>query len=101
MKPGYEVHFFFLWVLTVALALTLVRDRALRGGPNVSEIIVGRRFERSIRNFLLRYRPLCVSWMLFDNAGTTPLVVAFQKEASPRIMNRELYESLLISYTTL
>jgi hypothetical protein len=39
--------------------------------------------------------------MLFDNAGTTPVVVAFQKEANPRIMNRELYENLLFRYTTL
>ena len=36
--------------------------------------------------------------MLFDNAGTTPVVVAFQKEANPRIMNRELYENLLFRY---
>src|ERR1700691_3429005 len=97
-KSGYEVHFFFLWVPTVSLALTRVRDRVLRGGHNVPEIVVRRRFERSIRNFLLRYRPLSDSWMLFDNAGTTPVVVAFQKEANPHIMNRELYENLLFRY---
>jgi hypothetical protein len=33
--------------------------------------------------------------MVFGNARTTPVVGVFQKEASPRIMNRELYESLL------
>jgi len=33
--------------------------------------------------------------MLFDNAGTTPVVIAFQKEASPRIMkSRALREPL-------
>jgi predicted ABC-type ATPase len=53
-QSGYEVHFFFLWVPTVSLALTRVRDRVLRGGHNVPETIVRRRFERSIRNFLLR-----------------------------------------------
>jgi predicted ABC-type ATPase len=39
-KSGYEVHFFFLWVPTVSLALTRVRDRVLRGGHNVPETIV-------------------------------------------------------------
>jgi hypothetical protein len=53
----------FLWVPTVSLALTRVRDRVLRGGHNVPETIVRRRFERSIRNFLLRYRPLADSWI--------------------------------------
>jgi len=95
------MHFFILWVPTVSLALTRVRDRVLRGRHNVSETIVRGRFERSIRNFMFRYRPLSDSWMLFDNAGTTPVVVAFQKEAGPRIMNREPYESLLTRYTTL
>lgn len=31
-KTGYEVHFFFLWVPTVALALSRVRARAAEGG---------------------------------------------------------------------
>jgi predicted ABC-type ATPase len=98
---GYEVHFFFLWVPTVSLALTRVKDRVLGGGHDVPETVVRRRFERSIRNFLLRYRPLSDSWMLFDNAGKTPVVIAFQRDGNPRIMYRVLYEGLITRYTTL
>lgn len=97
-KRRYEVHFFFLWVLTVDLALTRVRARVLEGGHDVPEAVVRRRFDRSIRNFLLRYRPLGDSWMLFDNSGAAPAVIAFEKQGGVRIMNRQLYDLLITRY---
>lgn len=71
-RRGYKVHFFFLWVPTVHLALTRVRARVLEGGHDVPEAVIRRRFDRSIRNFLVRYRSLGASWMFFDNSGATP-----------------------------
>jgi predicted ABC-type ATPase len=94
-KRGYKVHFFFLMVPTVDLALTRVRGRVLEGGHDIPESVVRRRFDRSIKNFLAYYRKLGDSWILFDNSGATPTVVAFEKQSSPRIMNRELYETLI------
>jgi len=52
-KRRYDVHFFFLWIPTVALALRRVRARVLEGGHDVPHVVVRRRFDRSIRNFLL------------------------------------------------
>ena len=97
-KRGYELHIFFLWVPTVDLALTRVRARVSEGGHDVPEVVVRRRFDRSIRNFLLHYRPLGDSWTLFDNAGATPAVIAFEKQGSLRIMNREHYDTLIGRY---
>jgi predicted ABC-type ATPase len=97
-KLGYEVHFFFLWVPTVELALTRVKARVIGGGHDVPETVVRRRFDRSIRNFLLLYRSLSDSWTLLDNAGTAPDVIAFEKFASLRIMDREIYDGLIARY---
>jgi len=94
----YDVHFFFLWIPTVALALRRVRARVLEGGHDVPDVVVRRRFDRSIRNFLLYYRPLGDSWMLFDNSGATPAIVAFEKKGSLHIMNEELYNTLVARY---
>ena len=76
---GYELHLFFLWVESVDLALSRVRERVMRGGHDVPEPVVRRRFDRSIRNFLLYYRRQSDFWTLFDNSGATPRVVAFEK----------------------
>lgn len=97
-KRGYEVHFFFLWVPSVDLALKRVRARVLEGGHDVPENVVRRRFDRSIHNFLLRYIPLGNSWMLFDNSGAMPTVIAFEKQNSLRIIKREIYETLMVHY---
>jgi predicted ABC-type ATPase len=97
-KRGYKVHLFFLWIPTVALALRRVRARVLEGGHDVPEDVVRRRFDRSIRNFLVCYRPLGDSSMLFDNSGATPAILAFEKQGSLRIMNRQLYDMLIARY---
>jgi predicted ABC-type ATPase len=97
-KLGYRVHFFFLLVPTVELALTRVRGRVMEGGHDISESVVRRRFGRSMQNFFAYYRQLGDSWIVFDNSGATPAVVAFEKQGKPRIMNRELYETLMSRY---
>lgn len=97
-KRGYEVHLFFLWVSTVDLTLTRIKDRVLDGGHDVAEPVVRRRFDRSIRNFFVHYRPLANTWLLFDNSGATPVPIAIQEQAALRIINAELYNLLTARY---
>jgi len=97
-KAGYEVHFFFLWIPAVELALTRVKTRVMEGGHDVPETAVRRRFDRSIRNFFLLYRSLGDSWTLLDNSGATPIVIAFEKRGSVHIMNRGFYDTLISHY---
>ena len=70
----------------------------MRGGHDVPEPVVPRRFDRSIRNFLVHYRRLADSWTLFDNSGATPRVVAFEKSEEVRIIDDDLFEALVKRY---
>ena len=79
------MHFFFLWVKSADVALSRVWERVLKGGHDVPEAVVRRRFGRSIRNFFAEYRRLADSWYLFDNSGGTPAIVAFERAGKPRI----------------
>ena len=97
-KLRYRVHLFFLWVPTVDLALTRVRGRVSEGGHDIPEFVVRRRFGRSLQNFFVHYRQLADSWIIFDNSGTTPTVVALEKLGKRRIINRELYAMLIHRY---
>jgi predicted ABC-type ATPase len=97
-KKGYQVNFFFLWVPTVGLALTRVRGRVLAGGHDVPEILVRRRFDRSIRNFLHLYRELGDTWTLFDNSGATPTVIAYESHGEQRIIEALAYQALTSRY---
>lgn len=97
-KRGYKLHFFYLWVPTIRLALARVRARVLEGGHDVSEALVRRRFDRSIRNFFCQYRSLGESWILFDNSGANLEVIAYEKQGRSHIIKQDHYDSLIARY---
>ena len=97
-RRGYKVHFFFLVVSSSDFAVTRISGRVAQGGHDIPEWVVRRRFDRSIQNFLTHYRQLGDSWMLFDNSGAVPDIVAFEKDGKSHIINRKVYEGLIARY---
>lgn len=93
-RRGYRIHLFFLWIPNEKLALQRIKDRVAEGGHDVPAEDVRRRFARSIRNFLQLYRPLLNSWMLFDNSGRVPKLIAEEKDKSENIIDRGLFEKI-------
>jgi hypothetical protein len=74
------------------------KQRVLKGGHDVPEAIVRRRFDRSLRNFFVEYRELAHSWYLFDNTSTRPATIAFKTGDRIRIMNQQEYKTLITRY---
>ena|SRR6266567_2476067 len=95
---GYQSHIFYLWVPTVELALSRVGERVLKGGHDVPESIVRRRFSRSIENFLAHYSLLADSWTLFNNSGRIPSIMAYAMYGKPCIMEEQQYKELVHRY---
>src|SRR5205823_13057768 len=93
-----SLHFFFLWLSNVDLALSRIRGRVSEGGHDVPEADVRRRFDRSIKNFLVLYRALADSWFLFDNSPRTPSVIALKEQGRLRIMKPDAYDTLVAQY---
>jgi len=95
---GYKVHLFFLFVDGVEVALSRIKERVSKGGHDVPEPVVRRRFDRSISNFIADYQPCVDSWYLFENSGTKPVAVAFKKGNRLRIIDRQTYQALIGRY---
>lgn len=95
---GYKIHLFFLMVSSVEVALSRIKERVLKGGHDVPEVVVRRRFDRSFRNFLRAYSDAADSWYLLDNTSTTPATVAFKEGEKLRIIDERTYKSLLARY---
>jgi predicted ABC-type ATPase len=95
---GYAAHFFYLWVSNIELTLDRVRGRVLSGGHDVPEAAIRRRFDRSIRNFLTNYRLIADSWILFDNSGDRPMILASKKDEKLSIIGIHKYEELVSRY---
>lgn len=76
-SEGYRIVLFFLWLSDSDLALTRVRDRVRVGGHHIPDDVVRRRFKRGIANFFQIYLPVLDSWLIFDNSGKGPKMIAF------------------------
>lgn len=97
-KRGYKMHFFFLVVPNADFSVARVEGRVAQGGHDIPEDVIRRRFDRSIHNFLTHYRHLADSWILFDNSGATPSIVAFEEQSVLGIMDQGIYEELIARY---
>lgn len=94
-KDGYEVHLFFLWIPDVKLSIARIASRVKMGGHHIAEKVVRRRFHKGIKNFLTQYRVAVDSWMLFDNSGSTPYLIAEEKSGKIKISDQNLYDKIL------
>lgn len=94
-KKEYSIHLFFLWIPTPELALARIRERVADGGHDVPAADVRRRFHRGIYNLFKFYKPLVDTWMLFDNSGATPSLIAQEKEGKPLIIDKDLFEKII------
>jgi predicted ABC-type ATPase len=97
-KRGYGIHFFYLWLPSVDLALSRVKERVSRGGHNIPESVVRRRFKRSITNFLVHFRSLADKWILFDNSAASPRIIASERQGQLRVIETMLYTDLVERY---
>jgi predicted ABC-type ATPase len=74
---GYTVAVMFFWLPSPDHAVARVRLRASRGGHDVAEEVVRRRYRTGISNFLSIYVPLADAWWLYDNENLgSPRLVA-------------------------
>ncbi len=76
---GYRVILIYIWLQSPRLALRRVKLRAEKGGHDVPEDIVMRRYRRGLENLRDLYLPLADGWFAFDNSAPKPVLVAEQE----------------------
>ncbi len=94
-KKCYKLHLFFLWIPGPELAIVRIKDRVTKGGHDVPQKDVKRRFYRSVSNFFKIYRPSLDKWMLFNNSSIKPSLIAKKNNGSVDIVDKELFESII------
>jgi predicted ABC-type ATPase len=77
---GYQVKLFFLRLPTAEMAIARVKQRVREGGHDVPDAVIRRRFHAGWRNFETLYRDLADEWVLYDNSGEQPLVLAEESQ---------------------
>ena len=93
-KKGYNIHLFFLWISSVKLALERIKLRVQQRGHSIPEAVVRRRFSKGISNFFHFYRLIVDRWIIFNNSGDVPEVIAFEESGKLEIVDPGLFAIL-------
>ena len=89
-RAGYSVCLCYLWLPDAKFSLRRVRQRVRRGGHDVPEADVRRRFLPSLQNFFTLYLPLADEAFLFRAATPPPQLVARWEGPQAEILKPKL-----------
>lgn len=64
---GYNIVLYYFWIDSVELALKRISDRVKKGGHDVPEEAVNRRYFRSLDNLTNLFIPISDYWFILDN----------------------------------
>jgi predicted ABC-type ATPase len=70
---GYHVLLLFLSLPNPSLAVARVLSRVSRGGHDIPEATIRRRFTSGLTNFENLYAPIVDEWVLYENSGERPV----------------------------
>ncbi|MDX2073745.1 MAG: zeta toxin family protein [Alphaproteobacteria bacterium] len=91
---GYIIHLFYLWIPSVSIALSRIKERVAQGGHFVPSKDVRRRYGKSRDNFLNHYRQLADFWYIFDNSVAPPVMIAKAEKQVETVFERDMYEKI-------
>ncbi|MFH0920987.1 MAG: zeta toxin family protein [Fibrobacterota bacterium] len=91
---GYALHLFFLWLKSMDLACRRVQDRMVKGGHYIPRNVIRRRYKAGLANFFDLYEPLLDTWMILNNSGKNPELIA-KKSLSIEILDDVIYDRFL------
>jgi predicted ABC-type ATPase len=92
---GYRFLLTFFWLSDVQIALERVAARVASGGHDIPEHVIRQRYDRGLANFFEVYRPLADRWLMYDNSGGQPeLVATGSGESQPQIVEESTWNTI-------
>jgi len=95
-KKGYTINLIFLWLNSPELAMERVQTRVAKGGHNIQEDVLRRRYRKGLQNFVNLFMPLCDKWIMADNSYSLPQSIAQGTKGETEVVHQqELWEQIL------
>ncbi len=91
---GYRIVLLFLWLRSPEIGIMRVNQRVKRGGHDVPEPTIRRRYYRGLFNLFKHYLALADTWIIFDNSTDSPDIIAFYENERLSIRNTGLFEQV-------
>lgn len=96
---GYEFHLIYVWLNSADLAVQRVHERVRRGGHEVPEEVVRRRYVKGAQNVFAVYSGLADTWGIYDNSelGDPVEIANKNRNTSPKIFRGDLWQQLRVT----
>ena len=75
-QQGYEVTLLFFWLKSPEQAIERVAERVSKGGHNIPQDIIIRRYHEGLDNLFKIYMPIVDTWLLVNNSETPRSIIA-------------------------
>ena len=94
-RQGYRVNLLYFWLSSPELAMRRVAERVSKGGHDIPEEIIRRRYTAGINNLFKLFMPAVDYWAMFDNSATPRRIVATGGRKSETVtMEEELLRTI-------
>lgn len=94
-KYGFEITLILVYLNSADASVARVKERVRKGGHDIPEVDVRRRFPRSLANFWSIYRQIADDWILVYNSGSDFVNVAMGVDDEVSIRDEELFSEFL------
>ncbi len=94
-QAGYRITILFIYLGTPEVCIKRVKERVLKGGHDVPEVDIQRRFYRSKKNFWCIYKKQVHYWHLFYNSSDGFIEVAVGKGIQLTVTDDVLFKIFL------
>ena len=94
-SASFSVSLVHLFLDSPDTCIARVKERVQKGGHDVPELDVRRRFTRSAANFWSLYRPLCDRWLLMYNASAEAHPVAEGNPTTHSVKDSDLFNTFM------
>ncbi len=91
-KIGYEIVLIFVWLNHPDIAKERVKKRVEKGGHNIPDNVIVRRYYKGVANLNKIFLPLCDEWVVADNSADVMEVVARKDKFEVSIFNHNKYK---------
>lgn len=94
-QQGYDVTLLFFWLKSPEQAMERVAERVSKGGHNIPQDIIVRRYYEGIDNLFKIYMPIVDTWVLVNNSETPRSIVATGgKDQETAVRNSVLFKTI-------
>jgi predicted ABC-type ATPase len=83
VRDGWRFTFYYLWLPSPEDSVARVAKRVRQGGHFVPRSDIERRFITGLRNMRHLYLPLAHTAAIYDNSGSTQILIAEKESGSP------------------